>query len=44
MAAVELGNDFIGCELDPKYVAIADARITAWQGESAVFMDLFDET
>ena len=30
IAAVELGHTFIGCELDPNYVAIAERRITAW--------------
>ena len=30
MAAVELGHTFIGCELDPDYVAIAETRIKAW--------------
>ncbi len=30
MAAVALGHHFTGCELDPKYVAIAETRITAW--------------
>ena len=30
MAAVELGHQFIGCELDPDYVAIAERRIQAW--------------
>jgi DNA modification methylase len=30
-AAVELGRPFIGCELDPKYVEIAQRRIGAWQ-------------
>ena len=29
-AAVELGHPYIGCELDPKYVEIAEARIEAW--------------
>jgi site-specific DNA-methyltransferase (adenine-specific) len=31
MAAVKLGHHFTGCELDPKYVAIASTRIEAWQ-------------
>lgn len=30
MAAVELGFDYIGCELDPEYVKISEARIAAW--------------
>jgi site-specific DNA-methyltransferase (adenine-specific) len=29
-AAVELGSEYIGCELDPKYVEIAKRRIEAW--------------
>ena len=29
-AAVELGHPYIGCELDPAYVAIAEKRIAAW--------------
>ena len=30
MAATALGHHFTGCELDPKYVAIAETRIDAW--------------
>ena len=30
MAAVELGYNYIGCELDPNYVEIAKTRIEAW--------------
>ena len=30
MAATKLGHHFTGCELDPKYVAIASTRIDAW--------------
>jgi hypothetical protein len=30
MAATALGHHFTGCELDPKYVAIAETRIEAW--------------
>jgi DNA modification methylase len=30
MAAVELGHEFIGCELDPAYVEIANKRIHSW--------------
>jgi DNA modification methylase len=30
MAATALGHHFTGCELDPKYVAIAGTRIEAW--------------
>jgi hypothetical protein len=31
MAAVELGYDYVGCELDPDYVSIANKRIAAWE-------------
>ena len=34
MAAVELDYDFTGCELDPDYVNIANARITAWKNKT----------
>ena len=34
MAAVELGYDFTGCELDPDYVDIANKRITAWKNKT----------
>jgi len=34
MAAVELNYDFTGCELDPDYVNIANARITAWKNKT----------
>ena len=30
MAAVELGHEFHGMDLDPKYVTIAETRIEAW--------------
>ena len=30
MAAVELGHEFIGIELDANYCEIAKKRITAW--------------
>lgn len=30
MAAVELGHEFVGCELDPNYVEIARKRIEGW--------------
>lgn len=29
-AAIELGYEFVGCELDPAYVTIALTRISAW--------------
>lgn len=31
MAAVELGYEYVGCELDPNYVEIANKRIAAWE-------------
>lgn len=34
MAAVGLGYNYIGCELDPAYVAIAEKRIAAWLQQS----------
>lgn len=44
MAAVELGHEFIGCELDPAYVDIAKRRIEAWNTEETdnTFGELFD--
>lgn len=30
MACVELGYQYVGCELDPEYVEIANNRIAAW--------------
>jgi len=49
MAAVELGHNYIGCELDPAYVDIANKRIAAWLKKdqpnepkiSPVFEELF---
>jgi DNA modification methylase len=45
MAAVELGYDFTGCELDPAYVDIALKRITAWNQpiETQLNEEWFDE-
>jgi len=49
MAAVELGFDYIGCELDPAYVDIALKRIAAWLKKDQVepadnnFNNLFEE-
>jgi site-specific DNA-methyltransferase (adenine-specific) len=45
MAATELGHTFIGCELDPNYVAIAKTRIEAWnsQEQNPQFDSLFYE-
>jgi site-specific DNA-methyltransferase (adenine-specific) len=47
MAAVELGFNYIGCELDPTYVEIAEKRIAAWLSKdepkvSEVFEKLFE--
>ena len=46
-AAVELGHPYIGCELDPAYVEIANKRIAAWTKKdeppaSPVFNELFE--
>ena len=35
-AAVELGFEYIGCELDPVYVEIAKKRIEAWANKDSV--------
>jgi site-specific DNA-methyltransferase (adenine-specific) len=42
-AAVELGHEYVGIELDPKYVEIAKARIEAWNKEETSFKELFTE-
>ena len=47
MAAVGLGFNYIGCELDPNYVAITEKRIEAWLKKdepqsSPVFEKLFE--
>jgi site-specific DNA-methyltransferase (adenine-specific) len=45
MAAVELGYDYIGCELDPAYVEIAQRRIQAWANKDHAtnnYGDLFE--
>lgn len=47
MAAVGLGYDYIGIELDPNYVKIAETRITAWTKKDTIennFEDLFSAT
>ena len=41
-AAVELGHEYIGCELDPKYVEIAKKRIEAWNKDDTNFKELFE--
>ena len=46
MAAVGLGFDYIGCELDPAYVKIAETRIQAWLDRDLAkntYKDLFAE-
>lgn len=46
MAAVELGYEYIGCELDPAYVSIAETRIRACLNKDAAtnnYSDLFQE-
>jgi site-specific DNA-methyltransferase (adenine-specific) len=42
MAAVELGHTFIGCELDPAYVEIAEARIAAWNTDGTTKKEFFE--
>jgi site-specific DNA-methyltransferase (adenine-specific) len=42
IAAVELGHQFIGCELDPNYVSIAETRIRAWNTTGTTFEELFE--
>ena len=45
MACVELGYEYVGCELDPNYVEIATNRITAWEAKfnDDHFDSLFDK-
>jgi len=40
-AAVELGHEYIGCELDPDYVDITNKRIAAWNKQDTNFEALF---
>jgi site-specific DNA-methyltransferase (adenine-specific) len=40
-AAVELGHEYIGCELDPAYVEISLKRIAAWNKQDTNFEELF---
>jgi len=37
VAAVQLGRNFIGCEIDPQYFAIAEKRIKQAQQQPALF-------
>lgn len=41
-AAVELGCEYVGIELDPKYVEIATKRIEAWNKQETSFSELFE--
>jgi site-specific DNA-methyltransferase (adenine-specific) len=46
MAAVELGHEFVGCELDPNYCEIAKKRIEGWNkpdSKDSTFADIFEE-
>jgi DNA modification methylase len=43
MACVELGYEYVGCELDPEYLEIANKRISAWGEKHKGFVDLFEE-
>ena len=43
-AAVELGFEYIGCELDPVYVEISLKRIAAWNKQDNNFEALFSAT
>ena len=46
MAAVELGYEYIGCELDPEYVEIAKQRIEGWYKQTQPknnFNTMFEE-
>jgi site-specific DNA-methyltransferase (adenine-specific) len=41
-AAVELGCEYVGIELDPAYVEIANKRIEAWNKQDTTFTELFE--
>jgi site-specific DNA-methyltransferase (adenine-specific) len=41
-AAVELGYEYIGCELDPNYVEISLKRIREWNRPDNTFADIFE--
>jgi len=41
-AAVELGHEYVGIELDPKYVEIATKRIEAWNKQDTAFSEIFE--
>lgn len=42
MAAVELGYEYVGIELDPAYVEIAKKRIEAWNKQDTTFGEIFE--
>ena len=47
MAAVELGHEFVGCDLDPNYVEIAKKRIEGWNQKTPQqeqFEKVFDDS
>ena len=44
MAAVKLGHQYTGIDLDEKYIEISAKRIEAWNQENNNFRTLFDET
>lgn len=41
-AAVELGCEYVGIELDPNYVEIATKRIEAWNKADTAFEEIFE--
>jgi len=41
-AAVELGCEYVGIELDPAYVEIATKRIEAWNKDDSTFKEIFE--
>ena len=41
-AAVELGYNYVGCELDPAYIEISLKRIAAWNKDTLKFQELFE--
>ena len=41
-AAVELGHEYVGIELDPNYVEIAKTRIEAWNKQDTAFTEIFE--
>jgi len=42
MAAVELGHEYVGIELDPAYVEIAKKRIEAWNQTDTTYKEIFE--